>query len=360
MFLVGLGSSLALVYWSEQDRAPIRPLIVLGFHLLGYLLTASALLLGRDGLRWLFALCAQICCRPRTGLKGVLRGSNSLADGSSWALLLLSGCLVGWGHLGARRTPRVIQIAAPIRNLPRAFEGYRIVHLTDIHLRGAPDRERLRQLITQVNSLEADLIALTGDIVDGPLDNLRLELAPLGDLRATDGVVAVVGNHEYYADVDAFVGESRRLGIRVLLDDHETLVRGIERMVVAGVVNPQRGMHGSNYAVLGSNVAELKSDPAAAIAGAPRDKTRILLAHQPQSVVMARELGFDLALTGHTHGGQFFPWSLVVRSVSPYVPGLSLDGAMWVHLGSGLGTFGPPLRLGTVPEVTVLTLRPSP
>jgi uncharacterized protein len=355
MFAVGIAASLALIFWSEQDRAPIRTLVTVGFYLLGYLSTAAALLLVRDLMR----LLVWSWWRMRRRKQPAKAGPHWVLYGSSWLIGLVAGCALWLGRRGAEQPPTVHNVVVPIRSLPAALRGYRIAQLTDIHLHGKLDRERIRQLVARVNALDVDLIAITGDVVDGPLDDLRAELSAFGALRARDGVYMSVGNHEYYADVDACVAEFLRLGFRVLLNEHRVIDHGPDRIVIAGVTNPQRGMHGARYAELQGPVAMLQSDPRAAVQGAPIGIPRILLAHQPRSVVQARGLGFDLALAGHTHGGQFFPWNLAVRWVFPYAAGLSVDGTMQVYVGRGIGTFGPQLRLGSPAEIAVIELRPA-
>jgi predicted MPP superfamily phosphohydrolase len=351
MFLVGLAACLALVFWNDQDRAPIRGLVTYGFTALAVLLTTAALLVLRDAACLLLSLLDRLRApKRRSGTRTRVRMV------SSWALLVLAlGCVIE-GRAIAARPPAVRHVKVAIRHLPQAFVGFRVVHLTDIHIHGSVDRARIRALVTQVNALNADLVAITGDVVDGALDNLRSDLAPLGALRAAHGVYAAVGNHEYYADVDACVDEFRRLGQTVLLNEHAWVRKGSDALVVAGVTNPQRGMHGARYSASRGKVASLVSSPARALAGAPSDLPRILLAHQPRSVAEARELGVDLALAGHTHGGQFFPWNFGAGLVYPYPTGLSRDGSMQVYVGRGIGTFGPATRLGAPPEITVIEL----
>ncbi len=360
MFPIGLSASLALTFWSEQDRTPIRPLVVSGFCALGYLLTAAALLLGRDLLRllwWLSMRLRQV--RTSGDARQVKPNTRCWLHVSSWLLLVVAGVFLWFGQRGAERVPTVHRLTIPIRALPGAFTGYRIAQLTDVHLHGRSDRGRLQQLVAQVNALNVDLIALTGDVVDGPFDDLRSELAPLGELRARDGVYVAMGNHENYAGADACAEEFRRFGFRVLLNEHQVVAHGLDRIVIAGVTNPQRGMHGAKYTAVQGLIGTMRSNPVVAIAAAPQDTPRILLAHQPKSVADARGLGFDLALAGHTHGGQFLPWNFGVELVFPYAAGLYVDGPMQIYVSPGIGTFGPALRLGTRAEIAVLELRPA-
>lgn len=357
MFLVGMPASLALIFWSEQDRSPIRPLVTWGFYAFGYLLTVDALLLLRDATRLMAFVLSRLCTRffRRLELFGGRR-LRAIGRSSTWVVLVLAGICVWLGHRAALLPPQVVRVDAPIHGLPEAFRGYRIAHLTDIHIRGAIDRERIQRLVAQVNALDVDLIALTGDVVDGPLDNLAAELYALGALRAHQGIYVAVGNHENYAGVDDCVRIFQELGFHVLLNAHELIHKGSGQLVIAGVTNPQRGMHGAKYTLLQGRVAQMQSDPKIALRGAPNGIPRILLAHQPKSIAEARGLGVDLALAGHTHGGQFFPWGLAIALVFPYAAGRYVDGSMLVYVGRGIGTFGPELRLGSPPEIAVIEL----
>jgi predicted MPP superfamily phosphohydrolase len=244
----------------------------------------------------------------------------------------------------------------PISKLTTPLDGYRILQLTDIHLRSSRDSSILRSLVERANAERADLIALTGDVVDGPMNNLRAALLPLKQLRARDGVWVVLGNHEYYADAEACISEFERLGFHVLLDEYREIERNGARLTIVGVTNPKHGMHGSKWSNPSGRLARCNADPKAALRGAPANSTKILLAHQPVSIAKASALGFDLALAGHVHGGGFFPWTLFANHVKSTRSGLFRDRDTWIFISRGLGTFGPKLRLGAPPEMTVLTL----
>lgn len=333
--VTGLFTSLALIFWGEQDRVPLDWLLGPGFFLLGYLLTAFPLLLFVD----------------------LLMAWSVVRRASRWlcatALLVPLG-LTLLGRANVSEPASVAHLNLPVKGLDAPFEGYRVLQLSDIHLHGSADRFRLERLVEQANAQSPDLMALTGDVVDGPMDNLRRTVQALGRLKARDGVWLVLGNHEYYADAEACVAEFRRLGINVLLDEHRVLKRRGAQLVIAGVTNPQGGMHGSSLAQPGQ-LSQLTGDPRLAFASAPKG-VRLLLAHQPKSVAQATGLDVSVALAGHTHGGQFLPWTHLVRLVSPYPTGLSRVGEMWIYVSPGLGTFGPRQRLGSPPEMTLFTL----
>jgi predicted MPP superfamily phosphohydrolase len=183
--------------------------------------------------------------------------------------------------------------------------------------------------------------------VDGSVPELRAHVAPLAELRARHGVFFVTGNHEYYSGVHGWVDELRRLGIRVLHNEHVVLHHGGAPLVLAGV--PDYSGHHFDPAH--------RSDPAAALAGAPEGAPRVLLAHQPRTAPAAAKAGFDLQLSGHTHGGQFWPWNHFVRLQQPFTAGLHRMGKLWVYVSRGTGYWGPPKRFGAPSEITLLRLK---
>ena len=196
------------------------------------------------------------------------------------------------------------------------------------------------------------LPAITGDLVDGSVRELAVHIAPLADLRSRHGTFVVTGNHEYYSGADAWIAELRRLGLSVLLNEHVVLVpadtrASVERpLVLAGVTDFKAAYFDS----------EQRSDLVRALAGAPSDAVRLLLAHQPRSAAAAAQAGFDLQLSGHTHGGQFYPWNLFVRLQQPFTAGLHRWGKLWVYTSRGTGYWGPPNRFGSPSEITLLRL----
>lgn len=273
---------------------------------------------------------------------------RALFDMSSWAVLGLSGAAFGIGLQRALSRPTVVDVTVPIRGLPAALEGFRIAQISDIHIGPTIKRGFIESVVETVNGLGADLVAITGDLVDGSVRELGEHAAPLAGLKARHGAWFVTGNHEYYSGAHEWLVELERLGLRTLVNAHRVLEHDGERIVVGGV---------TDYTAA-SIVPEHATDPHKAIAGAPADAAlRLLLAHQPRSAYEAAKAGFDLQLSGHTHGGQFFPGTLLVRLVQPFVEGLHRLDAMWVYTNRGTGYWGPPLRTTKAPsEVTRLTL----
>jgi predicted MPP superfamily phosphohydrolase len=265
---------------------------------------------------------------------------------SAMAVPLLAVVASGWGYANARRRPGIRRVEVPIAGLPPALQGCRIVQITDLHVGLTIKRPFVEAVVEAVNGLDADVIVLTGDLVDGGVAQLREHTAPLASLRARGGVLAVTGNHEYYSGAHAWIDELRRLGARVLMNEHVVLSRGGAAWVVAGV--PDFGAHRFD--------PTHRADPALALAGAPAGAPRILLAHQPRAAPEAERAGVDLQLSGHTHGGQFMPWMWFVRLQQPYTAGLHRHGRMWVYVSRGTGYWGPPKRLGAPSEISLVEL----
>jgi len=270
-----------------------------------------------------------------------------LTGAINWGVVIAAGLGSAWGVRAARRAPDVVAVDVPIEGLPAELDGYRIAQISDLHVGPTIGADFARTVVDTVNALKPDMVALTGDLVDGSVEHLSEGVAPLGDLNANDGVFFVTGNHEYYSGVRSWCKKMADLGARVLLNSHEVVSRGQAKLLIAGVTDYRAGRM----------VASHKSDPAAALEGAPPCDVKLLLAHQPKSCKAAKPHGFDLQLSGHTHGGQMFPWNLVVGLVQPFTKGLYPFGAGWVYVNRGTGYWGPPMRVGVPSEITLLTLR---
>jgi uncharacterized protein len=260
----------------------------------------------------------------------------------------------GVGLKEGRALPETKETDVPVRNLPPALDGFRIVQLSDVHIGPIHDAAYLSAIVDRVNELEADLVAITGDLVDGFVDDLRDATNSLARLRARHGSWFVTGNHEFYWDADAWCAEMRRLGIVVLENEHRVLEHDGAKLVLGGV-----------HDFSATRREGSRSDPTLAFKDAPEGLPRVLLAHQPKSVFKAARAHADVQLSGHTHGGQFFPFTLLIGFFQRYVAGLyehrpkgeGSPVALYVHRGSG--SWGPPLRLGSPKEIAVLKLRPA-
>ncbi len=253
------------------------------------------------------------------------------------------------GDRSRRRCVRIHQASARHHALQAAAGLRRVQDRSGFgYSRRADHRSRFRGVDGRgCNEEGADLIAITGDLVDGTVEQLRDQTAPLARLVAKEGVYFVTGNHEYYSGADDWVTEVERLGIQVLRNRRVVLRRDDAAIDVAGVTDHRAGRYGDG------------PDFDAALAG--RDPTRelVLHAHQPAALEEAVRRDVGLQLSGHTHGGQFWPWNWVIYLIQPVVAGLARFGRTQVYVNSGTGYWGPPMRLGTRAEVTVLTLRAS-
>jgi predicted MPP superfamily phosphohydrolase len=266
---------------------------------------------------------------------------------SAAAVPLLGLLATALGLWNARRTAAVVEVDVPIAGLPAALHGFTIAQISDIHVGPTIKAPYLRRIVEAVNRLRADMVAVTGDLVDGSVRELSAHVAPLAELQSRHGTFFVTGNHEYYSGAAPWVAELRRLGLRVLMNEHVVVRHEGAEMVVAGVTD--FGAHHFDPAQ--------RSDPQAALAGAPSAAgPRVLLAHQPRSAEAAERAGFDLQLSGHTHGGQFWPWNLFVPLQQPFTAGLNRLRRLWVYTSRGTGYWGPPKRFGAPSEITRLRL----
>jgi predicted MPP superfamily phosphohydrolase len=279
----------------------------------------------------------------------LLADAPSLTKPTAIAVLILASLFTLVGYINARRVARVVRVDIPLAKLPKELEGFTIVQLSDIHVGPTIKREYVQAIVDRVNQLGADLVAITGDVVDGSVEQLRDHTAPLGGLRSRHGSYVVSGNHEYYSGAAAWMREFERIGLRGLDNRHVVITHRGARFVLAGV---------SDFSAAAFDAART-SDPVAALAGSPPDLLRILLAHQPRSAGAAEAAGFDLQLSGHTHGGQFWPWNHFVRLQQPFTAGLRRLGQLTVYISRGTGYWGPPKRFGAPSEITLLRLIPA-
>jgi predicted MPP superfamily phosphohydrolase len=256
--------------------------------------------------------------------------------------------LLVWGYAEAMRVPRVRRVDVTIPRIGAGLDGIRVVLLTDTHY-GPIDRARWsRDVVKVVNSLGADIVAHTGDIADGEVAQRREQAAPLGDVRARLARVYVTGNHEYFSGAQRWVEHMASLGWEALHNRHMVVSRDGAALVVAGV---------DDRTAAGSGVPGHLADHTAALTGAEKSLPVLLLAHQPQMISGAVAHGVDLQISGHTHGGQIWPFHYLVRLDQPVLQGLSRHGERTqLYTSRGTGFWGPPFRVFAPSEITVLTL----
>lgn len=248
---------------------------------------------------------------------------------------------LGVGALAAWRGPHVKRVDVAVEGLHPDLEGYRIAQISDLHIGPTIGARYVERVARLAEALAPDLVALTGDMVDGPVARLAADVAPLARLAAGGRAYFVLGNHDCYAGAEPWIAKFREMGMRVLLNESASVAKGAARMLVGGVVDP----------------AFATPRPDLAAKGGEGTNFRLLLAHNPRIAPLAARAGFDLQISGHTHAGQFFPWTLAVRLVhAPHVAGFSREGRMQVYVSAGTGTWGPPVRFGTSPELTLIRL----
>jgi predicted MPP superfamily phosphohydrolase len=255
--------------------------------------------------------------------------------------VVLGGSIVAivCGAAAAFRGPSVENVDVPVANLHPDLEGFRIAQISDLHVGPNIGRRYVERVVELTRSLDPDLVVLTGDIVDGPVSRLAPDVEPLSALARDGKGFFILGNHDCYAGAESWIAYWRQVGMRVLLNSSEIVRKGAARILVGGTVDPA-------YARLRPEISITESAD-----------FRLLLAHNPRLAPLGAKAGFDLQLSGHTHAGQFFPWTLAVRLVhAPHVAGLSKEDRMVVYVSAGTGTWGPPVRFGTTPELTLIRL----
>jgi predicted MPP superfamily phosphohydrolase len=281
-----------------------------------------------------------------TGQKDLSLRLDSYTPPLTFGLSLLA---LGIGFWRATRGPSLREVRIEMETLPAALKNLRIVQISDLHVGPTIHKKYVEKVVAQSNALNADLIVLTGDIVDGSVRDLREHTGALANLKAKLGVYLILGNHDYYSGAEAWVEEFKALGLRVLLNGHDRLKKGDTEFMLAGVLDP----------AVKAFSKTLKPDPFLARGNVQASEPlfRILLAHNPKLAQEAARAGFHLQVSGHTHAGQFIPWTWITKMIhDPHYAGLSREGPMWVYVSAGTGSWGPPIRLGTSPELTLLTL----
>jgi predicted MPP superfamily phosphohydrolase len=269
-----------------------------------------------------------------------------LARASAAAAGAASVGVVGFGVATALGPPDLLRVPVRLRRLDPAFNGFRIAVVSDIHLGPLSGRAHTERIVRMINETEPDLVAIVGDLVDGTVEELGPAAEPLRDLHSREGTFFVTGNHEYFVpDTLSWLRELERLGVQSLRNQNTLIRRGTGAFNLAGV-NDLAGVS--------------RSDPPdfdRALAGLAPSRPTVLLAHQPVQVAQAAARGVDLQLSGHTHGGQMWPLHYIVRAVQPSLAGLSSVDDTQLYVSRGAGFWGPPVRVGARPDITVLSLQ---
>lgn len=346
ILVAGLGllipvSLLGMVVLGRETSRPLLSVAYIWMGLCFLLLTSLALGdLGR-GVAQLFRSFVQEAEPADAGRRVLAARVIGVGAATVTIGLALIATRMGLGPVAIKR----LQVS--LGRLPQAFNGFRIVQISDVHVGHNIGGDFVERIVRQVNELAPDMIAITGDLVDGSVADLERDVAPLAKLRATHGVFFVTGNHDFYSGADSWCAHLKTLNISVLRNEHVTLQRGEACLDIAGVDDYSSTSHPEGP----------DADVRQACAGRDSSRELILLAHQPRHIRAAEQHQIGLQLSGHTHGGQLWPWNYLVRLAQPFVSGLAKFGATWLYVSNGTGYWGPPMRLGAPAEITEITLR---
>lgn len=313
-------------------HAPLAWIVFTWMGLSFYLLLFTAL---GDAARGVASLAGWLPADPDRRV--VLARGLAAAVGGAAALLGVGGAL------NVARGFEVKKVRVPLAKLPASASGYRIVQMTDVHVGPTIGRDFIESIVRESNALAPDMVVITGDLVDGSVEELGHLVAPLRDLVAKDGVYFVTGNHEYYSGADAWIAHLATLGVRVLRNERVTIRDAFD---LAGVDDHSAA----------SMLPHHGQDVAGALAGRDPSRPIVLLAHQPKAIDAARAGGVDLQLSGHVHAGQLAPFNWLVRLDQPFVQGLYRTGDTWIYVSPGTGYWGPPMRVGSRSELTHIEL----
>lgn len=270
--------------------------------------------------------------------------ARSLAGG----VIVAAGTAGTVGMRAALGPIAVRRVEVSLKRLRREHDGLTIVQLTDLHIGPTIGTRELEGIVETTNALAPDVVAITGDLVDGSVEELRSKVAPLAKLQAREGVFFVTGNHEYFSGAAQWVDEIARLGIRVLRNERVTIESKGAALYLAGV---------DDRSAARARLPGHGEDLARALTGRDPAHALVLLAHQPRTVLQAATHGVDLQLSGHTHGGQIWPFGFLVRLQQHFLAGLHRHQDTQLYVSRGTGYWGPPMRVGAPAEITQLVLR---
>jgi predicted MPP superfamily phosphohydrolase len=271
---------------------------------------------------------------------------TSLARYTELAVLLVSALFTVIGYWEALRGPAVKEVLCPIPNLPDALQNFRIVQLSDLHIGPTIKEKYITNVVKIANSLKPDVIFVTGDIADALPSNISADIKPLANLHADHGIFYVTGNHEYYWGAAEWVQAVKNLGMIPLINANQIIEKNGSTLLIAGITDTIGGSFIPDHAP--DLLKALQSDEKVAV--------KILLAHRPDTYAAAEELGVNLQFSGHTHGGQYFPFNLLISFFHTYYRHLNRHKKLWLYVNSGTGYWGPMNRFGVRSEITLCSL----
>ena len=345
MFLLSLLPILPILlrfYGSEAKI--IDKLSLVGYTSLGFFVITFITLLIKD----IFLQAVSIA--------GSLFASDAFIDDSkrsfikkslSIGIIGISSSATAYGFHLSRKGPTIIYQDIFLESLPNNFENFTIAQISDLHVGPTIKRKYVEGVLQKIGQVNPDLIAVTGDLVDGSVKHLSGDLQPFKDLIARHGTYFVTGNHEYYSGVDSWLEETDRLGMINLINENRLIKIDGKHIAIAGITDFRAHQIKREH----------KSDPKKALESIDKDIVKILLAHQPNSIYSVHDAGADLQLSGHTHGGQFWPLNYPTKFANAYLAGHYNHYGTQIYVNRGTGYWGPPLRLGVPAEITLLRLK---
>ena len=333
-----------LLRYSGSEAKIIDRISLFGYTSLGFFVLSFLILLTKD----LFGHAVTFV--------SYLMGSHQEVDDSkrdfikkslTLGVFGISGAATSYGFYSSRKGPAIIEQDIFLKSLPDEFENFTIAQISDLHVGPTIKISYVDDVLRKIENVNPDLIAVTGDMVDGSVKHLSKELQPFKDMVAKYGTFFVTGNHEYYSGAESWLDETDRLGMTNLINEHRLITINEKHIAVAGITD-FRAHH-----IIKSH----RSNPKKAIKSVDNTTTKIMLAHQPNSIFSVHDSGADLQISGHTHGGQFVPFNFPTKLANAYLAGLYDHNGTQIYVNRGTGYWGPPLRLGIPSEITELTLK---
>jgi hypothetical protein len=270
-----------------------------------------------------------------------------MKKGLTIGVIGISGTASTYGFYSSRKGPTVIDQDIFIESLPDQFDNFSIAQISDLHVGPTIKIKYVENVLKKIEHVNPDLIAVTGDLVDGSVKHLSKDLQPFKDMVASHGTFFVTGNHEYYSGVDPWLDETDRLGMTNLINENRLISKEGAQIALAGITDFRAHQMKKGH----------RSDPAKALGTIDEDMVKVMLAHQPNSIHAVHEVGVDLQLSGHTHGGQFWPFTYPTKLANAYLAGHYDHDGTQIYVNRGTGYWGPPLRIGVPAEITLIRLK---
>ena len=270
-------------------------------------------------------------------------GESYFEQNTHLIVLGLSIIITVLGFIEVLRGPKIVKVDIPIADLSFALKDFKIIQISDLHIGPTIQTRYVERVVKKTNEESPDIIVITGDLVDAHTSSIKKHLQPLTNLKAKYGVYYVTGNHEYYWGVATLMPELQKLGFNILLNTNQVITHNGAKILISGVTDPMGRQFTPDHH---PNLIQARTSHGVT-------DLNILLAHRPDPYKEAEELGFHLQFAGHTHAGQFFPFSLFIPFAHKYYRGLNRYQKMWLYVNPGTGYWGPANRFGIASEITL-------